>query len=126
MALDSAVDALSELLSTLVSSMIVSPSGGAVGTGVGGSVGIAQQSTWDTFTLLGVLTSVGVEDSVCDAVGEVVIHAHDDAVPLHCLGSVLLLGGVPPVIALRAVNQLVQVREPIVQSCLLRYLGRVL
>jgi hypothetical protein len=46
---------------------------------------------------------------VCDAVGAVVIEAHDDAVPLHCLGHVLLQGGVSPAIALRAVNQLVQV-----------------
>ena len=78
--------------------------------GGGGGVGVARPSTWDIVPILGALASLGVPDSVCDAVGEVAIDGHDDAVPLHCLGHVLLQGGVSPAIALRAVNQLVQVR----------------
>ena len=79
-------------------------------TGGGGGVGVARPSTWDIVSVMDALASFGVPDSVCDAVGAVVIEAHDDAVPLHCLGHVLLQGGVSPAIALRAVNQLVQVR----------------
>ena len=82
---------------------------GGLSTGGGGGVGVARPSTWDIVSVMDALASFGVPDSVCDAVGAVVIEAHDDAVPLHCLGHVLLQGGVSPVIALRAVNQLVQV-----------------
>ena len=83
--------------------------GAGLSTGGGGGVGVARPSTWDIVSVMDALASFGVPDSVCDAVGAVVIEAHDDAVPLHCLGHVLLQGGVSPVIALRAVNQLVQV-----------------
>lgn len=62
--------------------------------------------------MLDALASFRVEEGVCDAVGEVVIDDHNDAVPLHCLGSVLLRGGVRPCVALRAVCQLAQVRCP--------------
>jgi hypothetical protein len=79
-------------------------------TGGGGGVGVARPSTWDIVPILGALASLGVPDSVRDAVGEVAIDGHDDAVPLHCLGHVMLQGGVSPAIALRAVNQLAQVR----------------
>ena len=84
--------------------------GAGLSTGGGGGVGVARPSTWDIVPILGALASLGVPDSVRDAVGEVAIDGHDDAVPLHCLGHVLLQGGVSPAIALRAVNQLVQVR----------------
>jgi hypothetical protein len=80
------------------------------GSGGGGGVGVAARSTWDIVSILDALATFSVEDRLCDAVGEVVIDAHDDAVPLHCLGHVLLQGGVPPAVALRAVHQLVQVR----------------
>ena len=83
--------------------------GAGLSTGGGGGVGVARPSTWDIVPILGALASLGVPDSVCDAVGEVAIDGHDDAVPLHCLGHVMLQGGVCPAIALRAVNQLVQV-----------------
>ncbi len=84
--------------------------GAGLSTGGGGGVGVARPPTWDIVSILGALASFGVPDSVRDTVGEVAIDGHDDAVPLHCLGHVLLQGGVPPVIGLRAVNQLVQVR----------------
>ncbi len=83
--------------------------GAGLSTGGGGGVGVARPFTWDIVCVIDALASFGVPDSVCDAVGAVVIEAHDDAVPLHCLGHVMLQGGVSPVIALRAVNQLVQV-----------------
>ena len=83
--------------------------GAGLSAGGGGGVGVARPSTWDIVSVMDALASFGVPDSVCDAVGAVVIEAHDDAVPLHCLGHVLLQGGVSPAIALRAVNQLVQV-----------------
>lgn len=78
----------------------------------GDDASIATADTWDTFTILNVLKSLAVEDSVRDAVGKVAVIEHDDAVPLHCLGQVLLQGRVPPVIAVRAVSLLVQVRHP--------------
>ncbi len=78
--------------------------------GGSGSGAAARPSTWDTFAILDALALYDVDSTVCDAVGEVAIDVHDDAVPLHCLGSVMLRGGVPPAVALRAVNQLVQVR----------------
>ena len=57
------------------------------------------------------LVSFGVAGSVCDAVGEVAIDQHDDEVQLHCLGRVLLQGGVSSPLALCAVHQLVQVQS---------------
>ncbi len=80
------------------------------GGGSGSGAAAACPSTWDTFAILDALALYDVDSAVCDAVGEMAIDAYDDAVPLHCLGSVMLLGGVPPAVALRAVNQLVQVR----------------
>ena len=65
---------------------------------------------WDTAAILEALVARGIAESVCDSVGAVVLDDHDDAVPQHSLGDVLLKGGVPPVIALRVVNDLVQVR----------------
>ena len=51
----------------------------------------------------------GVEESVCDLVGQAAIDEHDDAVQLQHLGSLLLRAGVPPVIAIHVVHSLVQV-----------------
>ncbi len=51
----------------------------------------------------------GVEESVCDLVGQAAIDEHDDAVQLQHLGSLLLRVGVPPVLAIHVVHNLVQV-----------------
>jgi hypothetical protein len=112
--LASALDSLWELLITLtrelsVPATVTSMMG--VASGVTGTPQAASLTAWDTVAILDVLALHGVDDALCEVVGEAAIDAHGDSVQLHVLGGLLLGAGLHPVLAMRVAHTLAQVSD---------------